>query len=124
MKKKAVILSLLLVMLMSTTIFASSGYMFQSMTIPNSYSSSTDVGYNSTTTARVDVNTISDTGGCTKVKVFIINTGTGNATPTHILQVQNTKFYSVNQGNIKAIFQRNSTSSGIMNVGYSFVYNY
>lgn len=70
------------------------------------------------------INTIIYTGGCTKVKVFIMNTGNGATTPTYTFQVQNTKFYSVNQGNIQAIFKRNSTSSGIMNVGYSFVYNY
>lgn len=124
MKKKIAILSFLSAMLISTTVLASSGYMSKSMTISGTSSGSSDIGYNTTGTARVDVNTISDTGGCTKVNVFIMNTGTGSITPCYQFQAQNTKFYSVNPGNIKAVFKRNCTNTGTMRIGYNFVYNF
>lgn len=124
MKKKIAVLSFLSAMLISTTVFASSGYIGKSMTISNALSGSSDIGNNTTGTARVDVDTISDTGGCTKVNVFIMNTGTGSITPSYRFQAQNTKFYSVTPGNIKAVFRRDCTNGGTMKIGYNFVYNF
>ncbi len=128
MKKKAIILSLLVGLLIPTTAFASSGYMYQNMTLENDTSNSSAIGWNNSTTARVDVNTISDTGGYTKVKVFVLNTATGTPSTSYYMQAQNTKFFSVSQGNIKAVFKRyrgtHQQSTGTMNVGYSFVYDY
>ena len=124
MKKKVAVLSVLLVFFVSTTALASSGYMGQSIAISNSNSGSSSVGTNTTRTARVDVSTISDTAGCRKVNVFIMNTGTGKVTPTQTFQVQNSRFFDVNTGNIKAEFRRNTTTSGTMRIGYNFVYNY
>lgn len=128
MKKKLLILLVLSVMLISTTAFASSGYMGQSITICGTESGSSSKGINTTGTARVDVNTISDTAGCTKVKVSIMNIDTGKMLSTQTFQAQNTRFYDVGLGNnnisIKAVFKRDSTSNGTMKIGYNFVYNY
>lgn len=124
MKKRVLALSLLLIMLLSTTAYAYSGYMGESITVKNQISSSSSIGKNTSGTARVDINTLSDTADCRYVKVFIMNTQNGSITTTQNMYAQNTKFFSVNTGKIKAVYKRGSTTSGTTNLGTNFIYNY
>lgn len=123
MKKKVAILSVLLTMLVSTTVFARSGYMNQNMTINDARTVSSSIGKNISGTARVDVNTISTTGTCKNVKVFIMNIDSGEFTQPQYFQAQNTRMYNISPGNIKAVFQKSCSDGARMNVNYNFIYD-
>lgn len=139
MKKKAVVLAVLSVMLISTTVFAgnehtgksttingtntiTSGYVGQNITLNGTDSAASDIGINSTEEVRVDINSISDSEDCNKVKVIIMNTDTGKITQQEVMRNQTTKFFKVDKGNIKVVFKRCGSDDGTMKIGYNFVY--
>jgi|GEM_PF-3661880 len=122
-RKKVICMACMFVMFMSVTVYASSGFYGKSLTIKNSNFASSSTGANSTGTARVDVNTLSDTAGYKYVRCFI-QYSNGSISSTYNIYAQNTKFYSVSTGNVKAVFKRAGSTSGTTTMGYNFVYNY
>jgi len=123
MNKKILGFTMLFVMFMSVTIYAASGYYGKSLSITNATKGYSSTGSNSTGTARVDVNTLSDTYGYKKVYCYIVNSN-GTLTNSHAMSAQNTKFFNVNTGNIKAYFKRYGSGKGTTRIEYNFVYNY
>ncbi len=120
MKKSVAALSLLSVMLISTTVLAHNGYMGKSVICKDDLSGSSDIVYSATGKARLDVNAISDTTGCNYAKVVVVNIDTGKVTPKYNMYAQNTRFYSAEAGNLKAMFLRGSSAPGKMRVSCDF----